>query len=218
MEVATKFYRELYADIVSENLTEEERHKWKEVSWSGACLLPFLPEEVTKALKAVKKSKTPGTDGIENETLKCFAQTLTTPLTKIFNKIIEERCVPEQWYISEIILLFKTGDRTESNNCRPISLASNVCKVFMKILKDRLYKTLDYQQPPKQAGFRKEFSTIDHIHTLNQLIERANEYNLNLRILFIDFAKAFDSVYHHKVWEALTSQGVHYTVIEILVY
>ncbi len=31
VEVATKFYRELYADIVSENLTEEERHKWKEL-------------------------------------------------------------------------------------------------------------------------------------------------------------------------------------------
>ncbi len=157
MEVATKFYRELYADIVPENLTEEERHKWKEVCWGDACLLPFLPEEVTKVLKAVKKSKTPGTDGIENETL-------TTPLTKIFNRIIEERYVPEQWCISEIILLFKTGDRTESSNYRPISLKSNICKVFMKILKDRLYKTLDYQQPPEQASFRKEFTTIRHLY------------------------------------------------------
>ncbi len=88
----------------------------------------------------------------------------------------------------------------------------------MKILKDRLYKTLDYQQPPEQAGFRKEFATIDHIHTFNQLTERANEYNLDLRILLIDFAKAFDSMYHHKVWEALASQGVPSTATEILVY
>ncbi len=103
---------------------------------------------MTKALKTVKKNKTLS-PGIENETLKCFADTLTPPLTKIFNRIIEETYVPEQWCISEIILLFKTGDGTESSNYRPISLASNVCKVFMKILKDRLYKTLDYQQPPE---------------------------------------------------------------------
>ncbi len=145
---------------------------------------------MAKALKAVKKNKTSGSNGIENKTLKCL-ETLTPPLTNIFNRIIEERYVPEQWCISEIIFLF---------------------------IKDRLYKTLDYQQPPEQASFRKEFAPTDHIHTLNQLIERANEYNLDLRILFINFAKAFDLMYHQEIWETLASQGIPSTAIEILTY
>ncbi|KAK6750683.1 hypothetical protein RB195_002571 [Necator americanus] len=53
---------------------------------------------------------------------------------------------------------------------------------------------LDEGQPCEQAGFRKGFSTIDHIHTVSKLIEVSREYKMPLCLTFIDLKKAFDSV------------------------
>ena len=60
---------------------------------------------------------------------------------------------------------------------------------------------LDQNQPI--TGFRRKFSTIDHIYTQNQIIEKTNEYNLPLCVGFIDYEKAFDSVEHFAIFEAL---------------
>ena len=57
-------------------------------------------------------------------------------------------------------------------------------------------KTLDENQPWEQAGFRKGYSTTDHLHALNQLIEKSKEYQRPLCLSFIDYEKAFDSVEH----------------------
>lgn len=53
---------------------------------------------------------------------------------------------------------------------------------------------LEEHQPQEQTGFRKNFATTDHLMTVNQLIEKSNEFQKDLHIAFIDFEKAFDSV------------------------
>jgi hypothetical protein len=53
----------------------------------------------------------------------------------------------------------------------------------------------DYEfQPPEQAGFRSIYGTIDHIHTMRQIIQKTEEYNQLLCLAFVDYEKAFDSV------------------------
>ncbi len=89
-----------------------------------------------------------------------------------------EEEVPIQWNEAEIILIFKKRNKNEIKNYRPISLTSNLGKTFMKILKDRLDPQLDSQQPREQAGFRKNYWTIDQIFIIKPIIEKANEYNL----------------------------------------
>ncbi|XP_026316027.1 uncharacterized protein LOC113227349 [Hyposmocoma kahamanoa] len=53
------------------------------------------------------------------------------------------------------------------------------------------------------AGFRSGFFTIDHIHTVKQLIEKCHEYNRPLAVTFIDYEKVFDSIEHWAVFHAL---------------
>ena len=71
-------------------------------------------------------------------------------------------------------------------------------------------------QPRDQAGFRRKFSTIDHIYTLNQIIEKTNEYNLPLYVGFIEYEKAFDSVEHFAIFEALRKTNINETYVQIL--
>ncbi len=99
---------------------------------------------------------------------------------------MKESFTPKQWHKTEIILLYNKGDRSHLNNYRPVSLLSNISKVFFKLIKSRIYSILDIQQPINQAGFRRGYSTIDHIFTINQVLEKSREFNFPLHIMFID--------------------------------
>ncbi|CAH2104114.1 unnamed protein product [Euphydryas editha] len=93
---------------------------------------------------------------------------------------------------------------------------SNIYKVFAKVVLERISKLLDEQQPVEQAGFRKGFATVDHIHTLKQVVEKYKEYNKKIYIAFVDYAKAFDSLDHKSIWESLQQQGIPDIYIRIL--
>ncbi|GBP63130.1 Retrovirus-related Pol polyprotein from type-2 retrotransposable element R2DM; Endonuclease [Eumeta japonica] len=93
---------------------------------------------------------------------------------------------------------------------------SNIYKVFSKPILNRLKELPDQQQPMEQAGLRAGFSTIDHMHVLKQLIEKCTEYGKALYIAFVDYSKAFDSVCHDSLWEALVEQGVPKKYIRII--
>ena len=91
------------------------------------------------------------------------------------------------------MLLYKKGDLHDIGNYR-ICLLSVIYKLFTRVILNRIGRTLDEQQPIEQAGFRRGFSTIDHIHTLTSLIEVSREYKMPLCLTSIDLKKAFDSI------------------------
>jgi len=93
-----------------------------------------------------------------------------------------------------MMIIFKKRNKKYLNNYRSIYLLSNIYKVLTKVLKKRLEKILDDNQPREQEGFRSGYSTTDHIHVVNQLKEKCREYNIPLCIAFVDYEKAFDAV------------------------
>lgn len=103
--------------------------------------------------------------------LKHGAEIITPVLRYIFDQILLTYTVPNAWKTSTIILLHKKGNKEIINNYRPISLLSNMYKIFTTFLLNRIKTTLDEQQPREQAGFRKGYSTTDHLHTVNMIIE-----------------------------------------------
>ena len=79
-------------------------------------------------------------------------------------------------------------------------------KLFTKIILARIQRQLDENQPREQAGFRTGFRTSDHLHTLSQIIEKTKEYCLDMCLGFVDYEKAFDSLDHQSLLDALQKQ------------
>ena len=79
---------------------------------------------------------------------------------------------------------------------------------MLKILQARLQKYVNRELPDVQAGFRKGRGTRDKIANIHWIIEKAREFQKNISFCFIDYAKAFDCVYHNTLWKILREIGI----------
>ena len=70
---------------------------------------------------------------------------------------------------------------------------------MLKILQARLQQYVNCELPDDQAGFRKGRGTRDQIANIHWIIEKAREFQKNINVCFIDYAKAFDCVDHNKL-------------------
>ena len=67
---------------------------------------------------------------------------------------------------------------------------------------------MNRELPDVPAGFRKGTGTRDQIASIHWIIKKAREFQKNIYFCFIDYAKAFDSVNHHKLWKILIEMGI----------
>ena len=69
---------------------------------------------------------------------------------------------------------------------------------------------MNCELPHVQAGFRKGKGTRDQIVNICWIIKKAREFQKNIYLCFIDYAKAFNCVYHNKLWKILKEMGIPY--------
>ena len=133
--------------------------------------------EVEAALRKMKNGKEAGKDQVNIETLKAGDETIAKQLAKLYTKCITARRIPKTLKEANMVIFFKKGNRKDIKNYRPICLLSNKCmyKLFTKIITTRLEKKRDENQPREQAGFRRKYSTADHIHAINQLKKKCRD-------------------------------------------
>lgn len=179
--------------------------------------LPEITEgEISATLKQMKSNRCPGEDQVTTEMLKLGGKTLHKTIKILLNKCLHAGKIPTEWCNSEVVLLFKKGDNTSIENYRPISLLSHLYKLFTKIITNRLTSKLDFYQPVEQAGFRKGYSTIDHLYTVRTLIEKCTEYNVPLHLAFVDFQKAFDTIESWSILNALQNARIDSRYTQII--
>uniref|UniRef100_A0A7I5ECP8 Reverse transcriptase domain-containing protein n=2 Tax=Haemonchus contortus TaxID=6289 RepID=A0A7I5ECP8_HAECO len=137
----------------------------------GYVVPSVLSSEIRHAITSMRNGTAPGPDRIKAEHLK--SQSLSKPLPGF--------------------------SRDDIGHYRPICLLPVIYKLFTRVIPNRIGKILDEGQPCEQAGFWRGSSTIDHIHTVTRLIE-----------------KAFDTVETEAVNEALGNQGVPTQYVRML--
>ena len=79
---------------------------------------------------------------------------------------------------------------------------------MLKIVQDRLQQYVNRELLDVQAGFRKVRGTKDQIANIRGIMEKAREFQKTIYFCFIDYAKAFDSVDHKKLWKILKEMGI----------
>ena len=98
-----------------------------------------------------------GVDGIPPKLLLEIVEQISIPFATVFNLSSEEGIVPLEWKEANIIPLFKKGSRNKSENYRPVSLTSVICKLLERLIKDHLVDFLVKNNLIKQSqyGFLK---------------------------------------------------------------
>ena len=91
---------------------------------------------------------------------------------------------------------------------RTIALISHASKVMLKILQARLQQYANRELTDVQAGFRKGRGIRDQIANIRWIMEKAREFQKNVYLCFINYAKAFDCVDHNKLWKILREVGI----------
>ena len=210
-EVFALFYEELYRSRADKPSAAQERENVE------MKIPKFDANELTIALKSLKKGKARDSKGFVAEMLKVGGVRLRDILLQLMNAVLDEGApTPTEWHKSVMKILFKGGDATQAKNYRPICVMPLLYKLFAVMLHKRLAPTLESKLSRDQAGFRQGFSTVDHLHMLAQIQEKTSEWQIPVWTCFIDYEKAFDSLEHEAIWAALAKQGITDGYIELL--
>jgi ribonucleases P/MRP protein subunit RPP40 len=132
-------------------------------------------------------------------------------LILIFNHSITQGELPQDWKKGIVIPLYKSGDRSNPVNYRPISLTSVCCKIMERLLDTRIRTELENRHIfiPQQHGFRKGFSCESQVATFFHEIAAGVDSGFQTDAIFLDFAKAFDVVPHVKLLQKFHALGLN---------
>ena len=169
-------------------------------------------EEIEGGINRLKHGKAGGIDEASAELLQLSKNKIVGFLHKLFNQMFSTGMFPLKWAKAIVVPLYKKGEVTEADNYRGVSLLSITSKIFTGILNRRLYNWAEDNDKisKEQAGFRKSYSTIDHIFTIYSMASNClfGRRRSKFYVCFVDFKKAFDTVKRDRLWDILGRQGV----------
>ena len=166
-------------------------------------------EKVIKMIEGLKKNSAPGPDGILNRIMIELKEELAHPLAILYRKSMDEGQIPNEWRLSHVTPIFKSGSRMEPGNYCPVNLTSNPCKGMERIVNGELVTYLDDGITTySQYGFRKgrscQSNLIDFLETTTKWIDEGRTFD----IIYLDFSKAFDKVCHKRLKTKLEAAGI----------
>lgn len=159
-----------------------------------------------------------GLDGISCKALKSIKSIILDKLTSSINHCLEVGYFPNSLKVAKVSPIYKSGNKTDPNNYRPISVLPSISKIFEKIIFNRLdnfLKSVNFFYH-KQYGFRNKSNTLTAcIDLVTKLKRKIDKKQICLGI-FIDLKKAFDTISHKLLLHKLATIGVKNTAHKLL--
>ncbi len=182
----------------------------------------FLKEtdhgEVATLIYKLDITKSGDIYGISPRLIKDAGPSMATNLSILFNKSIETGIFPQLLKISKVIPVYKADSKMLASNYRPISLLPIIGKLFEKVIFARITSfvkkyNLLYR---RQYGFQNGKSTEHAIIDIQENILNSFEKGEIPCCIFLDFAKAFDTVNHSILLHKLNHYGIRGNALQLI--
>ena len=145
------------------------------------------PTYVKQAVKRLKNGKASGTGSITAELLKANIEFSATKIHQLLGKRWPFGKITQAWKQGLIIKVPRKGNLQECKNSRGITLPFVVVKVLGRIIIERVRNV---------------------VYILRNIIEHVSEWQATLYLNFVDFEKAFDSIYRESLWVIMAKYGI----------
>ncbi|XP_076836629.1 uncharacterized protein LOC143482213 [Brachyhypopomus gauderio] len=162
--------------------------------------LTLFPTDVGAALGRIKVHKAAGPDGIPGRVLRACSGELAGVLTDIFNLSLAHAVVPNCFKTTSIVPIPKTSNPTRLNDYRPVALTPIITKCFERLVLAHLKSCLPLTLDPHQFAYHQNRSTEDAVSiALHSVLSHLDNKNTFVRMLFLDFSSAFNTVIPSKL-------------------
>ena len=168
------------------------------------------PDEVEEIISQLNPNKAADIYGISTKLVKDGGVVMIEIITFLFNKSISQGKFPDALKNAKVVPIHKDDSRLEMSNYRPISLLPTLSKIFEKLMYARLISFFSKHNIlyENQYGFQSGMSTEYAVNqVLNYIVETLERNEIGVCI-FLDFAKAFDTVNHEILLGKLEHYGI----------
>ncbi len=126
--------------------------------------------EIKEILRLIKGKKSTGHYGLSSYLMKMLSETLSYPISILINRSIKEGRVPSCMKTAKVLPLYKSKERNQMTNYRPISILPALWKILEKVVHKRVYNFLNSNNRlyRYRFGFRKKKNTqrLMQLHNL----------------------------------------------------
>ena len=165
-------------------------------------------DEVFQCLTNLDTSKASGPDGIPSRLLQACSLEIAPSICELFNYSLHTGHIPSEWKSANVTPVHKKERKELAENYRPISLLPILSKVLERCVCLRLYNHIEHLINQSQHGFLRQRSCITQLLSVLHTIGQSLDKNIQTDTIYLDFAKAFDSVDHQFLLQKLKSYGV----------
>ena len=181
-----------------------------------SCYHPFSTLEVENILRTSKPGKSCGPGDVDPLVLKECAAIIAKPLTRLFNMLLVQGKLPDDWRIIRITPVPKSSNQSSQipTKFRPIATTPIFLRVLEKMILSRIKPLFSSSSDPFQFAYKPNRSTLDSLASLeHSVLSSLDGKSKLIRCCFLDFCSAFNSIDRQTLLSKLCDSGVDSTIL-----